>query len=108
MLDFWATWCVPCVASLPSLDAFAKKHGDAGVKVFAVNIKEDKEAVGQFVSDRKLSLSVLLDTDGAAGLVLQGSRPSRKRSSSARTASFERCSSAPASSGRWSGKSRRR
>jgi peroxiredoxin len=67
VLDFWATWCGPCVASLPALDEFAKKHAAAGVKVFAVNVEEEKDRVAAFAKDRKLSLTMLLDTDGKIG-----------------------------------------
>ncbi len=66
VLDFWATWCGPCVASLPKLDEFAKTLGD-DVKVYAVNLQEDKPKVEAFVKEHKLSLTVLLDTDGAVG-----------------------------------------
>ncbi|MGB7159964.1 MAG: TlpA disulfide reductase family protein [Tepidisphaeraceae bacterium] len=67
VLDFWATWCGPCVASLPALDKFAKEQGADGAKVFAVNLAEEKEKVQKFMTDKNLSLPVLLDTDGKVG-----------------------------------------
>lgn len=63
VLDFWATWCPPCVVSLPDLDRYAKTAGEE-VKVFAVNLMEDKQVAQEFMQQHKLSLPVLLDGDG--------------------------------------------
>jgi cytochrome c biogenesis protein CcmG, thiol:disulfide interchange protein DsbE len=38
VLNFWATWCPPCIEELPSLDQFAKKFGAQGVTVLAVSV----------------------------------------------------------------------
>jgi thiol-disulfide isomerase/thioredoxin len=64
VLDFWATWCGPCVATLPHVDAMYKEYKDKGVKFFAINVQEDKATVQKFISDTKLSIPVLMDTDG--------------------------------------------
>jgi thiol-disulfide isomerase/thioredoxin len=65
VLDFWATWCGPCVASLPHMDGMYKDLKGQGVKFFAVNQQEDKDTVQKFVNDSKLSIPVLMDTDGS-------------------------------------------
>ena len=64
LLDFWATWCGPCIVSLPALDKFAAEQGDNGAKVFAINIEQEKEHVQAFMTAQKLTLPVLLDLDG--------------------------------------------
>jgi len=64
VMDFWATWCGPCVASLPHLDAIYKDFKPQGVKFFAVNVAEDKDVIQKFVNDTKLGIPVLMDTDG--------------------------------------------
>jgi peroxiredoxin len=64
VLDFWATWCGPCVASLPALDKFASEQGEHGAKVFAINIQQEKEHVQSFMTAQKLTLPVLLDIEG--------------------------------------------
>jgi peroxiredoxin len=65
VLDFWATWCPPCRASLPHLDTLNKELTPKGVKVFAVNLEEDQEVVKKFIADTKLATAVLLDSTGA-------------------------------------------
>ena len=67
VLDFWATWCGPCVESLPHLDELYKKQKDAGLKVFAVNQQEDAATVQAFIGRTHLSLPVLLDPDRKGG-----------------------------------------
>jgi thiol-disulfide isomerase/thioredoxin/outer membrane lipoprotein-sorting protein len=64
VLDFWATWCGPCVESLPHLDQIYQQMKDQGVKVVAVNQQEPKETVQKFEDDKKLSLTIALDVEG--------------------------------------------
>ncbi len=63
VLDFWATWCGPCVVSMPLLMEVHKEVSPRGVKLFAINIAEDKEKVSGFLNSRKIELPVLLDSD---------------------------------------------
>jgi peroxiredoxin len=67
ILDFWATWCGPCVASMPALNETFEKYKDKGVKVFACDQQEDKETVSKFAKSNNLTLTVLLDTDASVG-----------------------------------------
>ncbi len=64
ILDFWATWCGPCIVSLPTLmelnEQFAGK-----VELIAVNQQEDPEEVREFVASRLWKLRVGLDHDGS-------------------------------------------
>ena len=65
VLDFWATWCGPCVESLPHIDKINSDYADKGLKVYAVNLQETKPQVQKFLMSQKLTLPVLLDSDGA-------------------------------------------
>jgi peroxiredoxin/outer membrane lipoprotein-sorting protein len=65
VLDFWATWCGPCVASLPHIDQINSDFTEKGLKVYAINLEEPKAAVQKFIVSKKLTLPVLLDTDGS-------------------------------------------
>jgi peroxiredoxin len=63
VLDFWATWCGPCVGSLPHLDQLYKEQSPNGLKVYALDQQEDKAKVADFVKSKGWSLPVLLDSD---------------------------------------------
>jgi thiol-disulfide isomerase/thioredoxin len=67
MLDFWATWCGPCVQELPLLAEVAESYKDKGVAFFAINVRETPEQITKFQADKKLKFTVALDTDGSAG-----------------------------------------
>ncbi len=64
VLDFWATWCAPCVESLPEMSQLAESYKDRGVRFFAINVSEEIPAIESFLKERKLSLPVLLDPQG--------------------------------------------
>ncbi|MDH3582727.1 MAG: redoxin domain-containing protein [Phycisphaerae bacterium] len=65
ILDFWATWCGPCVRAMPILADVADGYRDKGVVFYAVNQKEAPEKINQFLQRSGLDLTVLLDRDGA-------------------------------------------
>ena len=67
ILDFWATWCGPCVQSLPGLNEIANEYAERGVRVLAINQQEEADAVRAFMAAKGLSLKTLLDADGSAG-----------------------------------------
>jgi peroxiredoxin len=67
ILDFWATWCGPCVASMPALNETYEKYKDKGLHVFACDQAEDKATVAKFAESNKLTLTVLLDSDSKVG-----------------------------------------
>ena len=65
VLDFWATWCGPCKASLPALAAFRRKYMAQGVEVLSVNLREDSGTIRAFLDSEHYDLHVLLDRLGA-------------------------------------------
>ncbi len=62
VLNFWATWCAPCVAELPLLQQLAERHADQ-LTVLAINMREEEAEVRAFVAQHNLSLPVLLEPD---------------------------------------------
>jgi len=66
VLNFWATWCEPCRAEMPSLQQLAAQHQAQGLQVMAVNFKEGEAAVQKFLNATGLDLPVLYDREGAA------------------------------------------
>ena len=50
MLNFWATWCVPCVQEIPSLNTFQKRFAKQGVVVVAISVDTDAAKYKRFLS----------------------------------------------------------
>src|SRR5262249_35793585 len=55
VLNFWATWCPPCVEETPSLSRFAEQYKDRGVVVLAVSVDRDEKAYRKFIEKYKPS-----------------------------------------------------
>jgi peroxiredoxin len=66
VLDFWATWCPPCVAGLPKLAEVAADFKDKPVSVLAVNVGEEADAINEFLKENELELAVLRDAGEVA------------------------------------------
>ena len=71
VLNFWATWCEPCVAELPSLERLARQAAPQGVQVLAVNFREHDSAIARFLARHPTTLPILRDLDGAAARAWQ-------------------------------------
>ncbi len=71
LINLWATWCPPCKAEMPTLDAYYQAHRKDGFTLIAINAGETAEAVKAFVQERKLSLNVWLDPQNRASRAFQ-------------------------------------
>ena len=65
IVNFWATWCVPCVAEMPSLQRARDRLANDGVEVIAINLQESRSRVARFVDRLGLTFPVVLDPSGA-------------------------------------------
>jgi thiol-disulfide isomerase/thioredoxin len=64
MLDFWATWCGPCLMAMPEVEEVAQKFTDRGLVFYAVNVGEDPDTVKEFLAQSQLDVPVAMDFDG--------------------------------------------
>lgn len=64
VLNFWATWCAPCVEELPSLVEMQRRMKAKGVTVVAVSVDVDENAYKQFVKDHNVTLLSVRDPSG--------------------------------------------
>ena len=68
LVNFWATWCPPCVEELPMLDAFSLEHAGKGFQVLALAI-DQPSSVRRFLERQPLSFPVGLAGLGGMDLV---------------------------------------
>jgi thiol-disulfide isomerase/thioredoxin len=66
LLNFWASWCEPCRAEMPSLELLAERHEKAGLVVVAVNHRETDASIRRYLSQWPITLTIVRDADGAA------------------------------------------
>ncbi len=96
-LDFWASWCAPCLTSLPLLEELRKELADQDFQILAVNVDKDREKAKRFLSRhpigypsvsapagklpetfelKTMPTSFLIDRDGVIRHIHDGFRPS--------------------------------
>lgn len=63
VLDFWATWCGPCVEAMPVVTEVAQSMADSGVVVYAVNVGEEADEIKNFMKKVKITVPVVLDPE---------------------------------------------
>lgn len=63
VLNFWATWCPPCVDEMPSLVHLQQRLKDKGVTVLAVSVDVDEGAYRRFLKDHNIDLLTVRDPD---------------------------------------------
>ena len=63
VIDFWATWCKPCIKGMPDLQDIHKELGEEGVEVLAVNVGERVDKVQGFMERESYSFRVVMDPD---------------------------------------------
>ncbi len=66
LLDFWGTWCGPCVANLPKVQALHEKYKDRGLIVIGVHSRQGRADVPAFLKRQSLSFPIAIDTGATA------------------------------------------
>lgn len=64
LLNFWATWCVPCVREIPHLDTAYNKYRAQGFLIIGINYQQDEKRVLRFMKKSPVSFPMALDLEG--------------------------------------------
>ena len=75
VLNFWASWCAPCIAESGNLNAVYEQTKNSGVAFVGVDIKDDKTSAQSFQRSLKVPYPSIFDQDGALLLKFRGKAP---------------------------------
>ena len=64
LLNFWASWCAPCIAEIPDLQKLQEKLGPSGFVVLAVSVGDSADAVREVVRSFGITYPIVLDATG--------------------------------------------
>lgn len=67
LLNFWGTWCKPCLKELPEFSRLYRRYRKHGLTLVAVATDEDAKAVDEFINSKRISAKVAVGGEGAAG-----------------------------------------
>lgn len=71
LINFWASWCGPCIQEMPQLDKLAEKYQPLGVQVWGVNVESDSSAAKAYLSKVSVGFPILLDQDNSVSKAYQ-------------------------------------
>ena len=73
LLNFWATWCPPCRAEMPSIEILSRKMKGKAFEIMAISVGETKDTVAKFIALQKYSYPIYLDPDSKLGTAFNAS-----------------------------------
>ncbi len=71
LINVWATWCPPCRAEMPMIQAAYDQYRERGFSVLAINLREDPRTVAAYMQQGGLTFPALLDSDGVVSNTYQ-------------------------------------
>mgnify|MGYP005749050769 FL=1 len=64
LVNFWATWCPPCVTEIPSMNRLLAKYREQGLEIFSVDFQQSAEEIAKFTQRVPVDYPIVLDQDG--------------------------------------------
>ena len=64
LIDFWATWCGPCIKKLPEINRLQEKYQDHGFVVMGVHSSQGSDSAAKFLAEHPVNFPIVLDDDG--------------------------------------------
>ena len=64
LVDFWATWCGPCVASMPEVKRVYEKYRNQGLEIVGISLDKDRATLSQFLNDYEIPWPQYFDGKG--------------------------------------------
>ncbi|HID45655.1 MAG TPA: TlpA family protein disulfide reductase [Chromatiaceae bacterium] len=65
IVNFWATWCPPCRAEMPSMQRAWEQLREEGIMMLAIDVGEDEDAIFEFTASYPVEFPLLLDTESS-------------------------------------------
>ncbi len=65
IVNFWATWCPPCRAEMPSMQRAWEQLREEGILMLAIDVGEDEDAIFEFTASYPVEFPILLDTESS-------------------------------------------
>jgi len=65
IVNFWATWCPPCRAEMPSMQRAWEQLREEGIMMLAIDVGEDEDAIFEFTASYPVEFPILLDTESS-------------------------------------------
>ena len=67
LVDFWATWCGPCIAEMPNVLAAFEKYHDKGFEVVGISLDTDRDALETFLKEKEIPWTILYEEPQGQG-----------------------------------------
>lgn len=67
-INFWGSWCAPCVSEAPLLESIYQQNQPNGVQFLGIAVKDDKDATAAFVEDHGISYPIVFDYNAKSAL----------------------------------------
>jgi len=69
LVDFWATWCGPCVAEVPNMKKNYEDYHERGFEIVGISLDRSRESLEKFIEEREIPWTILYGDDGPSPTV---------------------------------------